>query len=57
MEVWRELLEGQIVVFVAVGAPHPVKMLPFHLWRGKRREVVAAGQAEDSPEANHSPYV
>jgi len=44
VQVWRNLLEDQIVVFVAVRAANLVEVLPFSLLRSQRRRRVAASQ-------------
>ncbi len=55
MQVWRNPLKGQIVLLVAVGATHLVKVFPFFLLWAERWRGLAAGQTQDRTKANHSP--
>ena len=55
MQVWWDLLEDQVVVFVAVGTSNLVEMFTFGFLRGECRSGVTAGEAEQRPQANYLP--
>ena len=44
MQIRRHFLQGQIVILVAMGAAHMVKMLAFQLFRGQLRSRMTARQ-------------
>jgi hypothetical protein len=57
VQVGRNFLEPQVVILVAVGAAHLVKVPPSRLLGRKRRCRMAACQAEHSSETDCCPSV
>lgn len=47
VQIGRNFFQGEIVVLVAMRAPHRVEMLPCRLLGGERRCLVTAGSGED----------